>query len=259
VSSPGTRPRQAASGRGRSEPKRADDPPSSGLLLLRSSPSGPLQRRFVSRRLSSPCESSAAISLIQGSPGSASATSAISRSRSLPLAYQRPSRLERSETTQRSARAESAASDRQESASPQLVAGRPARAGCRPSQAAGPTSRARSSSSASWSCPWLPSVASAPLPPSDPPRVRALWNRTRCYPATAEPLPTFRADCCGKYGSLFTSARTRRLRFSASRAAVDRSWSGRFRSTKPKTPRSSVVSGLQSRVVESKQAADRPR
>jgi hypothetical protein len=187
VSSPGTRPRQAASGRGRSEPKRADDPPSSGLLFLRSSPSGPLQRRFVSRRLSSPCESSAAISLIQDSPGSASATSAISRARSLPLAYQRPSRLERSERTQRSPRAESAASDRQESASPQLVADRPARAGCRPLQTAGPTSRARSSSSASasWSCPWLPSVASASLPPSDPPRVRALWNRTRCYPATA--------------------------------------------------------------------------
>lgn len=132
MSSPGTRPRQAASGRGRSEPKRADDPPSSGLLFLRSSPSGPLQQRFVSRRLSSPCESSAAISLIQGSPGSASATSAISRARSLLLAYQRPSRLERSETTQRSPRAESAASDRQESASPQLVAGRPARAGCGP-------------------------------------------------------------------------------------------------------------------------------
>jgi len=49
VSSPGTRPRQAASDRGRSQQKRAAYPPSSGLLFLRSSPSGPLPRRFVAR------------------------------------------------------------------------------------------------------------------------------------------------------------------------------------------------------------------
>ncbi len=49
MSSPGTRPRQAASDRGRSQQKRAAYPPSSGLLFLRSSPSGPLPRRFVAR------------------------------------------------------------------------------------------------------------------------------------------------------------------------------------------------------------------
>lgn len=72
---PGTRLRRAASGKGRSERQRAASPPNSGHLCLRSSPKGPLERRFVSVHLSSRCQSSVSVSLIQRLPGLASSPS----------------------------------------------------------------------------------------------------------------------------------------------------------------------------------------